>query len=72
MKIEIVTIGDELLIGQVVDTNSAWIGQKLNEAGFEVARINSISDTEEEILNILNETSSRSDVVLLTGGLGPN
>ncbi len=71
MKIEIVTIGDELLIGQVVDTNSAWMGQKLNEAGFEVARINSISDTEEEILNILNETSSRSDVVLLTGGLGP-
>ncbi len=71
MKIEIVTIGDELLIGQVVDTNSAWMGQKLNEAGFEVARINSVSDTEEEILNILNETSGRADVVLLTGGLGP-
>jgi nicotinamide-nucleotide amidase len=71
MKIEIVTIGDELLIGQVVDTNSAWIGKQLNEAGFEVARINSISDSEEEILSTLKEVSNRSDVVLLTGGLGP-
>ncbi len=71
MKIEIVTIGDELLIGQVVDTNSAWMGKKLNEAGFEVSRINSVSDTEDEILNILTETSSRGDVVLITGGLGP-
>ncbi len=71
MKIEIVTIGDELLIGQVIDTNSAWMGRQLNSAGFEVSRINSISDTEEEILNILNETSQRADVVLLTGGLGP-
>ncbi len=71
MKIEIVTIGDELLIGQVVDTNSAWMGQQLNAAGFEVSRINSVSDTEDEILNILKETSVRADVVLLTGGLGP-
>lgn len=71
IKIEIVTIGDELLIGQVVDTNSAWMGRKLNEAGFEVSRINSISDTEDEILNVLKETSQRANVVLLTGGLGP-
>lgn len=71
MKIEIVTIGDELLIGQVIDTNSAWIGQHLNEAGFEVSRINSISDSEEEILNVLAESSSRCNVVLITGGLGP-
>lgn len=71
MKIEIVTIGDELLIGQVIDTNSAWMGSNLNRAGFEVSRINSISDTEEEILNILRESSQRADVVLLTGGLGP-
>ncbi len=71
MKIEIVTIGDELLIGQVVDTNSAWIGEQLNMEGFEVSRINSISDSEEEILNILDETSKRADVILLTGGLGP-
>ena len=70
-KIEIVTIGDEILIGQIIDSNSAWIGNKLNEAGFEVFRINSVGDTEEEILNILHETSERADVVLLTGGLGP-
>ncbi len=71
MKIEIVTIGDELLIGQVVDTNSAWMGKALNEAGFEIARVNSISDSESEILSILKETSSRAEVVLITGGLGP-
>lgn len=71
MKVEIVTIGDELLIGQVVDTNSAWMGQQLNKVGFEMNRINSISDSESEILNILDETSKRADVVLLTGGLGP-
>ncbi len=71
MKIEIVTIGDELLIGQVIDTNSAWMGRQLNSAGFEVSRINSISDDEAEILNILRESSQRADVILLTGGLGP-
>jgi len=70
-KIEIVTIGDELLIGQVVDTNSAWIGNQLNKAGFDVMRINSISDSEDEIISVLNEVSVRADVVLLTGGLGP-
>ncbi len=70
-KIEIVTIGDELLIGQVVDTNSAWMGRQLNDAGFEVTRINSISDKEDEIIHVLQETSQRADVVLLTGGLGP-
>ena len=71
MKVEIITIGDELLIGQVVDTNSAWMGQQLNLLGFEVGRINSISDSEEEILSILDETSQRAQVVLITGGLGP-
>ncbi|TLX76580.1 competence/damage-inducible protein A [Labilibacter sediminis] len=71
MKIEIVTIGDELLIGQVVDTNSAWIGKQFNNSGFEINRITSVKDTEAEILNILKETSRRADVVLLTGGLGP-
>ncbi len=71
MKIEIVTIGDELLIGQVVDTNSAWMGKELNDAGFEIARVNSISDAESEILSVLKEASSRADVVLITGGLGP-
>ncbi|SMO65533.1 competence/damage-inducible protein cinA [Saccharicrinis carchari] len=71
MKIEIITIGDELLIGQVIDTNSAWMGRQLNNAGFELSRVNSISDSEEEILNILHEASQRADVVLMTGGLGP-
>jgi len=71
VKVEIITIGDELLIGQVVDTNSAWMGQQLNLLGFEVGRINSISDSEEEILSILDETSQRAQVVLITGGLGP-
>ena len=71
MQVEIVTIGDELLIGQVVDTNSAWIGQQLNLAGFRLGRITSVSDREEEILAVLNETTRRSEVVLLTGGLGP-
>lgn len=71
MQIEIVTIGDELLIGQVVDTNSAWMGQQLNKAGFTVNRITSVSDKDEEILSVLNETTQRSPIVLLTGGLGP-
>ncbi len=71
MQIEIVTIGDELLIGQVVDTNSAWMGQQLSLAGFQVGRITSVSDREDEILAILKEATQRSQVVLLTGGLGP-
>ncbi len=71
MQVEIITIGDELLIGQVIDTNSAWMGQKLNEAGFRVNRITSIGDSESDILDILKETTRRSPIVLLTGGLGP-
>lgn len=71
MKLEIITIGNELLIGQVVDTNSAWMGQMLNAEGFEVARITSIEDTSEAINTALDEALSRVDVVLMTGGLGP-
>ncbi|MFM8432395.1 MAG: competence/damage-inducible protein A [Bacteroidota bacterium] len=70
-NVEIITIGDELLIGQVIDTNSAWIGQQLNEIGLRVHRINSISDRSDEILDALKGSESRSDVVLITGGLGP-
>lgn len=70
-QLEIVTIGDELLIGQVVDTNSAWMGRKLGEAGLQVSRITSVSDREDDILSILNESTARSKVVLITGGLGP-
>jgi nicotinamide-nucleotide amidase len=69
--VEIITIGDELLIGQVVDTNSAWMGQKLNLAGFDVLRITSVSDRKEEIEEALLGAAKRAKVVLMTGGLGP-
>lgn len=71
MQVEIITIGDELLIGQVVDTNSAWMGQQLNKFGFSISRITSVSDQEEEILSVLKEATERSSIVLITGGLGP-
>lgn len=71
MQVEIITIGDELLIGQVIDTNSAWMGRQLNKAGFMVNRITSVSDQEEEILGSIREAACRSSVVLITGGLGP-
>ncbi|WP_430810913.1 MULTISPECIES: competence/damage-inducible protein A [unclassified Carboxylicivirga] len=71
MHVEIITIGNELLIGQVVDTNSAWMGQQLNDAGFDVLRITSIQDTAAAIERALNEALERVDIVLLTGGLGP-
>ena len=55
MFAEVITIGDELLIGQVVDTNSAWMGQELNKIGIEVLRIVSIRDREEEIMEAVDE-----------------
>jgi len=71
MKAAIITIGDELLIGQTVDTNSAWMGAELSRSGFDVYRITSVHDRREDILNILNEAQGKTDVVLITGGLGP-
>ena len=71
MKAEIITIGDELLIGQVVDTNSAWMAQCLNEEGIELYQITSVHDNREHILSALDEAFSRVDIVLTTGGLGP-
>lgn len=71
MFAEIITIGDELLIGQVVDTNSHWIGRQLNKQGIEVIQITSIRDREKEILDALDEAMRRADVILITGGLGP-
>jgi len=68
---EIITIGDELLIGQTVDTNSAWIGKQLNMYGIRVTRITSISDNREEIIRALGEVLGRTSLVLVTGGLGP-
>lgn len=71
MLAEIITIGDELLIGQVVDTNSAWIGQQLSLIGVKVHQITSVSDSREHILSALKDASSRVSLVLITGGLGP-
>ncbi len=68
---EIITIGDEILIGQVVDTNSAWIASKLNEAGIRVKQITSVSDDKSHILEGLKSASKRAQVILITGGLGP-
>lgn len=70
-KVEIITIGDELLIGQVVDTNSAWMAQRLNERGLVIDRITSVHDDAEQIASALDDACHRVDVVLLTGGLGP-
>ncbi len=71
MQAEIITVGDELLIGQVVDTNSAWLGQMLNKFGIKIRRINSISDNADEIKLQLTECLSRSELIIMTGGLGP-
>ncbi|MDR2824178.1 MAG: competence/damage-inducible protein A [Prevotellaceae bacterium] len=71
MKAEIITIGDEILIGQIVDTNSAWIVAELNKNGFEVAQITSIHDDKRQIISVLDAAFSRSEIVLLTGGIGP-
>jgi len=71
MFAEIITIGDELLIGQVVDTNSAWMGQELNKIGIEVLRIVSIRDREKEIIEAIDNAMKRVNIVLVTGGLGP-
>lgn len=71
MRAEIITIGDELLIGQVVDTNSAWMAERLNEAGISLHQITSVHDNREHILAAIDEAFSRADIVFTTGGLGP-
>jgi nicotinamide-nucleotide amidase len=71
IQAEIITIGEELLIGQVIDTNSAWISQQLNLIGISVTQITSISDNKQQIINTLNQAINRSKIVLITGGLGP-
>lgn len=71
IKASIITIGDELLIGQTIDTNSAWIAQKLNSIGLELARKVSVADLKESIKEALDYELGKVDVVLLTGGLGP-
>ncbi len=71
MNCEIITIGDELLIGQVVDTNSAWMAIRLNESGLRVIQITSVSDDKQHIIEALNQAKTRADIILITGGLGP-
>ena len=67
----IITIGDELLIGQVIDTNSAWMAQQLNKAGITVLRRVAVGDIWDEIWKALDEESKHADIILITGGLGP-
>ncbi|MBR1957574.1 MAG: competence/damage-inducible protein A [Tidjanibacter sp.] len=71
MKADIITIGDEILIGQIVDTNSAWMAQRLGEIGLSVRRKYSIGDRREEIVAAVEDSLAASEVVLITGGLGP-
>ncbi len=71
MKAEIITIGDELLIGQVIDTNSAWLGQSLSAIGITLYQRSACGDTKEQILDCLHDATKRSDIIILTGGLGP-
>ncbi|WP_242205624.1 competence/damage-inducible protein A [Aestuariivivens insulae] len=71
MQAEIITIGDELLIGQVIDTNSAYIAKALNKIGVSVYQITSIQDDRDHILKALEEAESRADIIIITGGLGP-
>ncbi len=71
MKTEIISIGDEILIGQTVNTNATWMGQELAKIGIKNNRTTTISDSESEILEALKLGESRSDLILITGGLGP-
>ncbi|WP_407557785.1 competence/damage-inducible protein A [Winogradskyella sp. 4-2091] len=71
MQAEIITIGDEILIGQVVDTNSAFLGTELNRVGISIYQITSIQDEKSHILKALKEAEENADIIIITGGLGP-
>jgi nicotinamide-nucleotide amidase len=71
MLAEIITIGDEILIGQIVDTNSAWMAGELNKIGIRVKQISSVSDDKDHILKALAEAAGRAKIIFITGGLGP-
>ncbi|HKC68971.1 MAG TPA: competence/damage-inducible protein A [Bacteroidia bacterium] len=71
MLAEIITIGDEILIGQIVDTNSAWLGTELSNIGISVKQITSVSDDKQHILEALALAEKRADIIIITGGLGP-
>ena len=68
MLAEIITIGDEILIGQIIDTNSVFIAKELNKIGVQVYQITSVQDQRKHILNALEDAKNRVDIVLLTGG----
>ncbi len=71
MQAEIITIGDEILIGQIIDTNSAFIGKALNSIGVSVYQITSVQDDREHLLKAFAEAESNADIIIITGGLGP-
>lgn len=71
MNVEIITIGDEILIGQIIDTNSAWMANELTKSGFEITEMSSIGDNSEAIIKCIDLAFKRADVLLLTGGVGP-
>jgi nicotinamide-nucleotide amidase len=71
MKAELISIGDEILIGQIVNTNSVFLAKKLNGIGLEIVQITAISDKKSIIISALDEARKRADIIILTGGLGP-
>ncbi|RZN82186.1 MAG: competence/damage-inducible protein A [Winogradskyella sp.] len=71
MNAEVITIGDEILIGQIVDTNSAFLGKELNKVGVSVYQITSVQDDKAHILKSLKEAEENADIIIITGGLGP-
>ncbi|VAW26933.1 ADP-ribose pyrophosphatase of COG1058 family / Nicotinamide-nucleotide amidase, partial [hydrothermal vent metagenome] len=71
MNAEIITIGDEILIGQILDSNSKWIASELNKIGISVYQITSIQDDKKHILKALKEAEGNVDIIIVTGGLGP-
>jgi len=71
MNAELLTIGNEILIGQIVNTNSVWMAQQLNMIGVSIVHMSSVADDRDAILKAFDDASQRADIVLITGGLGP-
>ena len=71
MKAELISIGDEILIGQIVNTNAVFLAKELNRIGVEVAQISSISDQKDKIIDALDQARERADIIIMSGGLGP-
>ena len=71
VKAELISIGDELLIGQVINTNASWMAGELNKNGIEVTRITAVSDNDDDIKEAITQAENRAEIILLTGGLGP-